>query len=138
MSELPTQYAETQHRDYHLRLLRDFIRQVQQQPPFVTEQCPPEDLEFLAQLEALPKAHEEADFLHQGQQLLGRVVAAYAHLVPILHRDLLWYFGGDCLHYMPDEEIAQYQILDERRHEAAAEGREFSYEHERAKVFGLH
>ncbi|WP_414673681.1 PA2817 family protein, partial [Marinimicrobium sp. UBA4209] len=49
-----------------------------------------------------------------------------------------WYFGGDCLHYMPDEEIAKYQLLDERRHEAIAEGREFSYEHERAKVFGLH
>jgi len=138
LAESPTQYAETQHRDYHLRLLRDFIRQAQQQPPFVTEQCPPEDLEFLAQLEALPKAHEEADFLHQGQQLLSRVVAAYAHLVPMLHRDLLWYFGGDCLHYMPDEEIAKYQSLDERRHEAVAEGRDFSYEHERAKVFGLH
>ncbi|MGD8175335.1 PA2817 family protein [Marinimicrobium sp. ARAG 43.8] len=130
--------AETQYREHHLRLLRDFVRQAQQQPPFVLEDCPPEDLEFLAQLEALPRAHDEEDFLHQGQQVLGRVIAAYGQLMPLLHRDLLWYFGGDCLHFMPDEEIANYQILDERRHEAQAEGREFSYAHERAKLFGLH
>lgn len=138
MSITPSQYAETRHRDYHLRLLRDFIHQTQQQPPFVTEACPPEDLEFLQRLEALPKAHEDEDFLHQGQQLLTRVIAAYAHLVPLLHRDLLWYFGGDCLHFMPDEEIAKYQELDERLHEAITQGEDFAYEHERAKVFGLH
>ncbi|WP_341936538.1 PA2817 family protein [Marinimicrobium sp. C2-29] len=138
MSITPNHYAERQHRDYHLRLLRDFIRQVQQQPPFVLEECPPEDLEFLQRLEALPQAHEQDDFLHQGQQLLSRVIAAYAHLVPLLHRDLLWFFGGDCLHYMPDEEIAKYQELDERLHEAIARDLEFSYENERAKVFGLH
>lgn len=138
MSTRLNHYAETQHRDYHLRLLRDFIRHTQQQPPFVEEDCPAEDLEFLQRLEALPKAHEEEDFLHEGQQLMGRVIAAYGHLMPFLHRDLLWFFGGDCLHYMPDEEIANFQRLDERRHEALAEGREFSYEDERAKIFGMH
>jgi hypothetical protein len=26
---------------------------------------------------------------------------------------LLWFFGGDCLHYLDDEEIAAYQARDE-------------------------
>jgi len=137
VSDLVTN-AETQYKDFHLKLLRDFIHQAQQQPPFIDDQCPREDLEFLQALEALPGAQSQADFPQQGQQLMCRVVAAYPQLMPLLHRDLLWFFGGDCLHYMPDEEIARFQELDERRHQALAEGRHFSYERERAKLFGLH
>jgi len=130
--------AEIQHKTFHLKLLRDFIHQAQQQPPFIDDQCPQEDLEFLQALEALPAAQSQEDFAHRGQQLMCRVVAAYPQLMPLLHRDLLWFFGGDCLHYMPDEEIARFQELDERRHQALAEGREFSYERERANLLGLH
>ena len=130
--------AEIQHKDFHLKLLRDFIHQAQQLPPFIDDQCPQEDLEFLQALEALPGAQSQENFLHLGQQLMCRVIAAYPQLTPLLYRDLLWFFGGDCLHYMPDEEIARFQELDERRHQALAEDRDFSYEHERAQVLGLH
>lgn len=61
-----------------------------------------------------------------------RVIAACGHRVPLLPRALVRYFGSDCLPYMPDEEIARFQLLDDYRHEAQAEGREFSYERERA------
>jgi len=44
-----------------------------------------------------------------------------------LPRDLLWFFGGDCLHFMPDEEIAFYQALDELRFSAEARGQIFNY-----------
>jgi hypothetical protein len=129
---------DTQYLEYHLRLLRDFVRQAQQQPPFILDECEAEHREFLDRLEALPRNAESNDFLFEGQELLSRVVAAYPHLMPLLHRDLLWFFGGDCLHYMPDEEIARFQALDERRHEAAAKGEAFPYESERAKLLGLH
>ena len=51
-----------------------------------------------------------------------------AHLVP---RDLLWFFGGDCLHFMPDEEIALYQALDERRFEAEENDEPFDWNQEK-------
>src|SRR5690606_34978035 len=66
--------------------------------------------ELLMSLEKIPEER------HLGQDLICQVFHRYpqvAHLVP---RDLLWFFGGDCLHYMPDEEISLYQELDERRH----------------------
>lgn len=138
MSASANSPQDSHYLNYHLRLLRDFVRQAQQQPPFVLDDCSQEDREFLERLEALPQLSEQDDFLFEGQQLINRVVASYPHLMPLLHRDLLWFFGGDCLHYMPDDEIARYQELDERRHNAAETGEPFSYENERAKIFGLH
>lgn len=67
-----------------------------------------------------------------------RVVGSYPHLMPLLYRDLLWFFGGDCLHYMPDEEIAVFQHLDEQREDAKQQQVAFSYKEARAKSMGMH
>jgi len=42
-------------------------------------------------------------------------------------RDLLWFFGGDCLHFMPDDEIAVFQQLEERRYEAEQNDKPFDW-----------
>ena len=99
----------------------------------------PEDTELLDQLNQLRAASaiDEA-FIATGQRAICRIVAAYPHLAPQTPRDLFWLFGGDCMHYMPDEEIAQFQRLDELRFEAEDNNTEFHYENERAKVLGLH
>ncbi|WP_221798788.1 PA2817 family protein [Oceanobacter mangrovi] len=34
-------------------------------------------------------------------------------LTPAIDRQLLWLLGGDCLHYLTDEEIAQFQTIDD-------------------------
>jgi len=98
--------------DFHQRLLKAFTEQIQLQPPFCLENCSQDDLDFLTELNQLPNSGGN-DYLIQGQQLLCKVVASYPHLMPLLPRDLLWFFGGDCLHYMPDDEISVYQRLDE-------------------------
>lgn len=80
-------------------------------------------------LAALPRQPEDA--MHLGQELIVQVFHRYpqvAHLVP---RDLLWFFGGDCLHFMPDEEIDLYQQLDERRFSAEECGETFDWEQEK-------
>lgn len=81
--------------------------------------------ELLMSLEKIPEER------HLGQDLICQVFHRYpqvAHLVP---RDLLWFFGGDCLHYMPDEEISLYQELDERRHQAEVQGTPFDWSQEK-------
>ena len=137
MSE-PKSQTDNQYLNYHLRLARDLAHQAQQQFPFIADDCCEEDLAFINQLAALPGQHAEPDFLFDGQQLLCRIITTYPHITPLIHRDLLWFFGGDCLHYMPDEEITHYQALDDRRQEAEQNGTPFSYEDERAKIMGLH
>ena len=69
--------------------------------------------------------------LYLGQDLICQIFHRYpqaAHLVP---RDLLWFFAGDCLHYMPDEEIDIYQQLEDRRYAAEERGEPFDWNSEK-------
>ena len=59
---------------------------------------------------------DESQYL--GQDILCQVITRYPQIAHLVPRDLLWFFAGDCLHYMPDDEIELYQALEERRFEA--------------------
>ncbi len=118
----------TQYFDYHVGLLEKFKSSVQALPPFqislmaLTET----DTTFMARLDTLcAYQHCDEEMIVQGQWFIERIVSAYNHLLPYLPRDLLWFFGGDCLHYMPDDEIRFYQQLDELRYAAESQNREF-------------
>ena len=82
--------------------------------------------ELLTQLPAAPDEN-----LYLGQDLICQIIHRYPQIAHLVPRDLLWFFGGDCLHYMPDEEIALYQRLDERRFEAEANDEPFDWQHEK-------
>lgn len=53
------------------------------------------------------------DLAEAGQWLISTIVSAYPHITPYISRDLFWYFGGDCLHFLGDEEIGHFQAIDE-------------------------
>lgn len=62
-----------------------------------------------------------------GQELLCQIIQRYPQIAHLIPRDLLWFFGGDCLHFMPDEEIALYQELEEQRYTAEQRGETFDW-----------
>ncbi|MCJ8168063.1 PA2817 family protein [Atopomonas sediminilitoris] len=62
-----------------------------------------------------------------GQDLLCKVFSRYAQVAHLIPRDLLWFFGGDCLHFMPDEEIEAFQMLEDQRHAAEQAGEVFDW-----------
>ena len=64
---------------------------------------------------------------HMGQDLICQVFHRYPQIAHLVPRDLLWFFGGDCLHFMPDEEIAVFQQLEERRYEAEQNDEPFDW-----------
>lgn len=128
---------DTSYIEFHQRLLTAFIKQIKQQAPFNMEHSDQDDQDFIRDLEQLPNSGGSQQLI-QGQQLLCKLVATYHHLMPLLPRDLLWYFGGDCLHYMPDEEIALYQKLDEQRQAASEANQTFDYEKARLNALGAH
>ena len=72
-----------------------------------------------------------------GPALVSRLFTTYPDFAPTFPRELLWFFGGDCLHYMPDEEITQFQQLEELRLEAAGRGETFNLREARAKLLNL-
>lgn len=127
----------TQYVQFHRTLLQALQQATAQTLP--ADELSEEDQELLEQLDRITnsKAFDDA-FFATGQWVLCRIVAAYPLLAPQVPRDLFWLFGGDCLHFMPDEEIALYQQLDELRFEAENDNTVFDYEKQRARIFGLH
>ena len=77
----------------------------------------------------LPRDPEGSQYL--GQDLISQVFHRYPQIAHLVPRDLLWFFGGDCLHFMPDEEIDLYQRLDERRFEAEQNDEPFDWNQEK-------
>ncbi len=80
-------------------------------------------------LTLLPQAPLESQYL--GQDLMCQVIQRYPQIAHLVPRDLLWFFAGDCLHYMPDEELAVYQALEERRYEVEQSDEPFDWQMEK-------
>ena len=98
------------------------------------EQVPEEShslfLERFDELRALlPIDPIESQYL--GQDLMSQVILRYPQIAHLVPRDLLWFFGGDCLHFMPDEELDLYQALEERRYEAEQNDEPFASNQEK-------
>ncbi len=74
------------------------------------------------------------DLYLDGPALVSRLFTTYPDFAPAFPRDLLWFLAGECLHYMPDEEIETYQQLDELRAEAAASGKVLDLRQARASL----
>jgi hypothetical protein len=98
------------------------------------EQVPEEShtlfMERFDELRALlPIDPIESQYL--GQDLMSQVILRYTHIAHLVPRDLLWFFGGDCLHFMPDDELDLYQALEERRFEAEQNDEPFDWNQEK-------
>ncbi|WP_304638517.1 PA2817 family protein [Pseudomonas sp.] len=114
---------------YHLALLKSLYDTLQAQSVLMVQVPEESNLLFLERFEDLVARVEagEDDSLYLGQDILCQIISRYPQIAHLIPRDLLWYFGGDCLHFMPDEEIAQYQLLDEHQAEAEARGESFDW-----------
>jgi hypothetical protein len=121
----------TQYLAYHVGLLQNFKAAIQKQPPYHTNlaDLTEMDTKFMQVLDELCEVETYSeDVIAKGQWLVERIISGYNQFMPVLPRDLLWFFGGDCLHYMPDDEIRFYQQLDELRHAAESQNKEFNVE----------
>ncbi|WP_206046791.1 PA2817 family protein [Mangrovimicrobium sediminis] len=72
----------------------------------------------------------------EGPALVSRLFTTYPDFAPTFPRDLLWFLGGECLHFMPDDEIALYQRLDEERESASGRGEILDLEAARKRLRG--
>lgn len=79
----------------------------------------------------------QRDLYLDGPPLISRLFTTYPDFAPTFPRDLLWFIAGECLHYMPDEEIAAYQQLEEMRLEAASQGKVLDLRQARASLQNL-
>ena len=102
-----------------------------------TEHLPQDDSlrELAASFQSL--ADGEGDLYADGAGLITRLFTTYPDFAPTLPRELLWFLGGDCLNYMPDDEIDTFAQLAELRSAAAARGETLDLRAARAKLLNL-
>ena len=118
----------TQYFTYHVDLLRQFKENISQDRPYEVDidELSDNDQQFMSTLDKICAAETYSEEMsEQGQWLVGQIVNGYNHLLIAFSRDLLWFFGGSCLHFMPDHEIDFYQQLDELRYAAENQDRPF-------------
>jgi hypothetical protein len=114
-------------------LLQRFARELAQRTEFLEESDP---LRVLASgFQGLTEGVE--DLYIEGPLLVARLFTHFPDYAPGFPRDLLWFFGGECLHYMPDEEIAQFQELEQLRHASGARSETLDLREARAKLLKL-
>ena len=121
------------HRNFHRQLITQWVNTLLNEAPLnsinIEEQLAADssksiitqhedfsdqpDHQFVFQLHQLAKLPGGVEEQTQGQRLITTCIKNYPHWVNIIPRDLFWYFGGDCMHFLGDEEIDQFQRLDE-------------------------
>lgn len=99
-------------------------QRIQEHDPFDRPELAEEEQDFINKWEELMTAGNQAlpDFLFDAQELLSRFIRCYPNLVPLMHRELLYFIGGECLHFLGDEELAYYQQIDEQLYDAEQAG----------------
>lgn len=126
-------------RDYHLELLKqlhkDLANTVPQQPLFNHEETGILE-RLLIIIDQFEQHDEAANF--EGQNWMTLFVTHNPNLAPLIPRELLWFLAGECLHFMPDEEIAKFQQLEDEEIYAQENKLAFDYQQAKAKIFQQH
>ncbi len=129
----------TKRNEYYLQLcseLHALGAKILPEHPAHSKESNTELLDKLAKLEA--DFAKNDDYINLGQDIITHIISHYPDITPHMHRDLLWFFGGDCLHYLGDDELERYQNIEELYYEQSAEDSNTSYRNIRAQQFGMH
>lgn len=125
---------------YHVELLNQLATQLakleQSDQEYNQENTILQQLDQLIESLKDPSAQQYDSAIFEGQQWMNRFFTHNPELAPAVHRDLMWFFGGDCLHFMPDDEIEKYQLLDDAMAEAMLRKAPFNYTLSREAIFG--
>ena len=109
-----TDEASTAPRDHRVNLQR--LRQLKMLLGQARSQSEREDFDpLVASLERLQEAvqAQEADYEILGQDLLLRLHRRFPSLWEAVDRHLLWFFGGELLHFLSDEELDAFQARED-------------------------
>ena len=104
--------------------LQNLQQRFQEHDPFDRSELAEEEQDFINKWEELITSGDQAkpELLFDAQELLSRFIRCYPNLVPLMHRELLYFVGGECLHFLGDEELGFYQQIDEQLYDAEQAG----------------
>lgn len=104
---------------FHHHLIQALQTHIVQQPPFTDDTLDELHEMFLTKLEQVVQdPYVEEDGMLLGSWVITTIINRYPHITPSVPRDLLWFFGSDCMHFLGDEEVEQFQKLQDQLYEA--------------------
>ncbi|MBD5772139.1 PA2817 family protein [Marinomonas colpomeniae] len=106
----------------------DLRQRIAEHDPFNQPDLAEEELDFLKKWDNLINDIQENthDYTFNSQEILSRFIRCYANLVPLIKRELLWFTGGECLHFLGDEEIELYQQLEDRLYQLDSQSKSYN------------
>ncbi len=112
---------------YILESFTELKKRMLEHAPFDVEPLAEEEADFLQKWQELLKEAESlsADYLFNAQELLARLIRCYPNLTTLIRRELLWFVGGECLHFLGDEELDLYQNFEEIAYEYEQNGKDY-------------
>lgn len=113
-------------------------QRISEHSPFDQTDLNSEEVDFLEKWDSVTVLIESnsPEYTFEAQDLLSRFIRCYANLVPLIKRELLWFVGGECLHFLGDEEITLYQQLEDRLYELDADHQHYDIAKEIAALRG--
>jgi hypothetical protein len=111
---------------YHLELLQETLQRLEKAEERESNAVGEEILHQFRDLIDQLTEHRDSAY-DTGQDLFNKIGTHNPQIMPAIDRALFWFFGGNCMHFMTDEEITRFQHLDEMSADAEAEGREYDY-----------
>ncbi|MCV2402722.1 hypothetical protein OFY17_07480 [Marinomonas sp. C2222] len=113
---------------YILNAFEDLRHRISEHAPFNQTDLAEEEQDFLDKWDQLSTTIKQnsPDYTFIAQDVLSRFIRCYANLVPLIKRELLWFTGGECLHFLGDEEIALYQNLEDRLYELDSKQQDYN------------
>lgn len=124
---------------YILDAFADLRQRIAEHDPFNQPELAEEELDFLEKWDDLTNKIQDNthDYTFDAQEILSRFIRCYANLVPLIKRELLWFVGGECLHFLGDEEIALYQQLEDHLYELDSQNKQYDISKEINTLRGL-
>ncbi|MGH1460398.1 MAG: PA2817 family protein [Neptuniibacter sp.] len=128
----------TSYQQHHLNFLKIAYNNFINRDPFKSDHPTEDDIEFIQDFRKLIDEFESSpQSVHErGEDFIDKAFRRYPQIAHLIARDLLWYFGGNNLHNLTDDEMTKFQKLDEMRYDAEEQEQEFDYINKRAAVFG--
>ena len=111
---------------YHLELLQETLQRLEKAEERESNAVGEEILQQFRDLIDQLTEHRDSAY-DTGQDLFNKIGTHNPQIMPAIDRALFWFFGGNCMHFMTDEEITRFQHLDEMSADAEAEGHEYDY-----------
>lgn len=101
--------------DFILNAFNDLKARLMEHAPFNQSPLRTEESDFFEKFDQLllDIRQQEVSYSFQAQDILAHIIRCYANLVPLIKRELLWFVGGECLHYLGDEEVDFFQELED-------------------------